>query len=327
MPHRPRLYAFVICLACCLLLIAPVLHAQDDAAPSPQAATPAPLPTRGARPAPVTTLSGEIVRLELLFNVLRQGQTQLIRVAGLDGTFPALAEITGRFLDRDLNFFAAADGYYALIAAGMEQPTARTNALTVSVLTPGDRSETLEANVEISLGEFIRQNVTLPPTTAYLIDPPTERTEIAQLLSVFAVITPERAWGSSGFALPVATALTSPFGAFRTFNETFNTRHTGWDFRVGLGAPVLASEAGRVVYAGLMPIRGAHVIIDHGLGVYTGYSHLSTWHVTRGQRVTRGQVVGTVGTSGRVSGAHFHWEVAVNGAFVDGAQFVRLWMP
>jgi murein DD-endopeptidase MepM/ murein hydrolase activator NlpD len=69
------------------------------------------------------------------------------------------------------------------------------------------------------------------------------------------------------------------------------------------------------------------VVIDHGYGVFTTYSHLSQTHVTRGQSITAGQVIGTVGSSGRTSGAHFHWEIAVNGDFVDAKQFLEMWKP
>ncbi|QYU68492.1 M23 family metallopeptidase [Leptolyngbya sp. 15MV] len=73
--------------------------------------------------------------------------------------------------------------------------------------------------------------------------------------------------------------------------------------------------------------RGNYVLIDHGYGIYSGYAHLGTMHVTRGQDVTRNQVLGTVGDTGRVSGPHFHWEMAVNGNWVDSVQFIQLWMP
>jgi murein DD-endopeptidase MepM/ murein hydrolase activator NlpD len=97
--------------------------------------------------------------------------------------------------------------------------------------------------------------------------------------------------------------------------------------RTTLGVPVMASAAGRVAYAGTLDIRGNHVVVDHGYGVFSGYSHLSTVHVTRGETIAKGQVIGTTGDTGRTSGPHFHWEIAVNGNWVDAVQFLEMWMP
>ena len=161
----------------------------------------------------------------------------------------------------------------------------------------------------------------------YLLDTETERNELARLESMLTTVTPERIWDETGFQMPILAALTSPFGAFRSFNSTLNTRHTGWDIRTTLGTPVMASAAGRVVYAGELEIRGNYVLIDHGYGVYSGYAHFTTTHVTRGQMVEKGQIIGTTGDTGRTSGPHFHWEMAVNGNWVNCVQFLEMWQP
>src|SRR5690606_37276119 len=118
--------------------------------------------------------------------------------------------------------------------------------------------------------------------------------------------TTEKMWDETGFQLPILSTLTSPFGAFRTFNDTVNTRHTGWDIQATMGTPIMASAGGKVVFSGMLPVRGSHVIIDHGYGVFSTYSHMSVVHVTRGQTVTKGQIIGEVGANGRASGPHFH---------------------
>lgn len=287
-----------------------------------------PQPTRQARIAPQESINGEKARLELYFQVLPQGTTGLARISLIDDSQGVtIANARARFLDGFIDFFPMDDGVYGLLSTNMEQQTRRDYPLDVYVTFNDGTRETLSTTVEVTLGAFIRQQVTLPPSTAYLIDAATERNELAQLESIFTTTTDERLWDDSGFAFPINAALTSPFGAFRTFNGSYNTRHTGWDFRIALGAPVMASAAGRVVFAGTLPIRGNHVIVDHGYGVYTTYSHFSVVYVTRGERVEKGQVIGLVGSTGRTSGPHFHWEVAVNGNFVDGAQFVTMWMP
>lgn len=334
--RQPPPLAALLCLLCLFFVLtcAPAA-AQDAPTAAPSAATetsPAvPIPTRATRIPPESTINGTHARLELYFRALNQGRTGLARVSIMENQSDLhIANARALFLDGFVDFFSGDtpdDGVYGLLTANMEQSTRRENPLDVYVTFSDGTRETLSTTVDVVLGEFIRQIVTLPPDTAYLLDAATERNELAQLSSVFSTVTLEKFWDSTGFAFPVSTALTSPFGAFRTFNEAYNTRHTGWDLQVTLGTPVMASAAGRVIFAGFMPIRGSHVVIDHGYGVFSGYSHLSTTHVTRGQGVTKGQVIGTVGSSGRVSGPHFHWEMAVNGSFVDGAQFVSMWMP
>jgi murein DD-endopeptidase MepM/ murein hydrolase activator NlpD len=122
--------------------------------------------------------------------------------------------------------------------------------------------------------------------------------------------------------------LTAQFGEFRTFNGTnVPARHTGWDLRAPVGTEVRTMGAGVVAYAGLLDIRGNHVVIDHGYGIYSGYSHLSQIHVTRGQTIYPNQIIGVSGNTGRSGGPHLHWEIAINGKWVDSADFLQMWLP
>lgn len=325
-----RLFA-LLSLVLLILAVAPLI-AQDQPPPAEPTAesgldavppgTPLPLPTRGARPASFLIAENDRAQLHFFFQALAQGETQLMRVIGRD-----IANVRALFVGDLIDFFAFEDDFYGLIAAGMEQTTGRNNPLAVYVTFNDGTRTTLETNVEIVQGGFIRQQVTLAPDKGYLLDTETERGELARLESLTARISSERLWDETGFQLPILAALTSPFGAFRTFNGALNTRHTGWDIRTTLGQPVMASAAGTVVFAGMLPIRGSYVLIDHGFGVFTGYAHFSTTHVTRGLDVAKGQIIGTAGDSGRTSGPHFHWELAVNGDWVDSVQFVELWMP
>ncbi|NJL57504.1 M23 family metallopeptidase [bacterium] len=89
----------------------------------------------------------------------------------------------------------------------------------------------------------------------------------------------------------------------------------------------MATASGVVAFAGLLDIRGNHVIIDHGLGLASGYSHLSQIHVTRGQSVRAGQIIGVSGNTGRSGGAHLHWEITIAGEWLDAAEFYALWLP
>ena len=308
-----------------VVLAAPLSLTAQDNPPAPSLPTLAPLPTRMPRPAPSSSMTVGASTLELFFQTLSQGDTGLLRVTSSSGK--TIANARARFLNVLSDFFPADDGFYGLISVGMEQQTRKTNELDVFVTYTDGTRETFNANVEITLGAFIRQDVTLGPDKAYLLDIQTERNELAQLESIFSGYTETKMWDSTGFQFPIPSTLTSPFGAFRTFNNTLNTRHTGWDFTAAMGTPVMASAAGTVVFSAPMQVRGNHVIVDHGYGVYSTYSHFSVVHVTRGETIAKGQIIGEVGDTGRTSGPHFHWEIAVNGNFVDGVQFLEMWMP
>lgn len=298
--------------------------AQDAATPEPVMPTPglAASPTPIPRPLPISTVTEERATVEFYFSSLAQGQTGLVHVFGT-----GMAGARARFLNNLIDFFPADDGYYGFISPSMEQ-NARSYDLDLFVWYDDGTRQTVNTSVAVDVGGFIKQDVTLPPEKSYLVDPEIERDELARLESIFSTVTLDQGWDASGFQLPIPGAeLTSPFGAFRTFNGTLATRHTGWDLRATLGQPVMASASGTVAYTGFMQIRGNIVVIDHGYGVFSTYCHFSQVHVTRGQSVTEGQVLGVVGNTGRTSGPHFHWEIAVNGSFVDADQFILMWKP
>lgn len=314
-----------------LLSVAPLI-AQDQPPPDPSgldaASTPAPLPTREPRPAPVVSVTSENTRLDRYFEVIPQGRTGLLRLAGTNAANSPIIEAHAELFGRRSAFYAAGDqGWFALVAASMEQATRDDYPLVVSVSYADGTQASLQMTIMVVLGSFIRQNVNLPADKGFLLDIETERNELARLESVYAGYTELRMWDETGFQLPISANLTSPFGAFRTFNGTLNTRHTGWDIRTTLGQPVRASAAGRVVFSGWLDIRGNNVIIDHGYGVFSSYSHFDEVNVRRGDTVTKGQILGLTGATGRTSGPHFHWEMAVNGVYVDSLQFITLWMP
>jgi murein DD-endopeptidase MepM/ murein hydrolase activator NlpD len=277
------------------------------------------------------TLEADGVIAELYFEGLRQGRAGLLRVTGA-----GVAEASGLFANRVVPFFADPDepgAHYALLAVSMEQ-TPRAYALEIyATLDATGAAEiespvvTLTTEVEVELGGFLGEAVDLPTEKAYLVSAEVERAEFARLSAVFEALPGAPAWDELGFQTPISAELTSRYGSVRTLNGTFPTRHTGWDLRAATGTPVRASAGGRVAFAGVLDIRGNHVIIDHGAGVFSGYSHLSQVFVTRGQQVVRDEIIGLSGNTGRSSGPHLHWEIAVNGEFIDSAEFADLWLP
>ena len=109
------------------------------------------------------------------------------------------------------------------------------------------------------------------------------------------------------FLRPRESAITSRFGSGRLFNGSVTSRHLGVDFRGAVGEPVHAANRGVVALVDQFFLAGGVVYIDHGGGVVTGYFHLSRTIVAAGDTVERGQRIGLVGASGRVTGPHLHW--------------------
>jgi len=239
----------------------------------------------------------------------------------------SVVSVRGTLADEPLHFLKATDGVWHAIGG-----------------VPVDAEGNLAANAVITLSsgkrETARARFTLPRIPPPVAKPLAVDSSFTKPLdaATIARINRENArareigrnahhrapmWTAT-FLRPRSSVITSEFGSGRVFNGRLTSRHLGVDFRGAVGEPIRAANRGVVALVDHFFLAGNVIYVDHGGGVVTSYFHLSKPLVATGDTVTRGQVIGLVGNTGRVTGPHLHWAARYGALTVNPLDLVSI---
>ena len=201
-------------------------------------------------------------------------------------------------------------------------PLARTPGAASIEIRAGNT--TLTQGFTIEGKAYATQRLKVAPKHVDLSPPDAARVEkeqphIRQTVATFSDAPP----ATLKFESPVKGPRSSSFGLRRVFNNQARNPHSGMDIAAPTGTPIFAPASGMVIDTGDYFFNGKSVFIDHGQGLVTLYCHLHKIDVKAGTVVKTGDKLGEVGATGRVTGPHLHWGVALNRAFVDPALFLE----
>jgi murein DD-endopeptidase MepM/ murein hydrolase activator NlpD len=279
---------------------------------------------------PVRTMANEGsactsgMELHLSAPAAAQGGLLLIEVKS---TKP-IAEVQGEWEGRSVPFWrdAASDSERkGLLGVDLEKVPGEYE-LKVTGQTAGGEKISCSTMVTITKGQYATEKLQVGKQ---FVEPNPEQIKRAdeerqKLREIFDRVTPERLWDGK-FRIPLdAVTSGTNFGKRRILNGVPGSPHGGTDLPAITGTPVHAAQRGKVMLAEELFFAGNAVVVDHGLGIYTFYGHLSEIDTKPGDVLEAGELLGKVGATGRVTGPHLHWGLTVEKARVNPLLIVKL---
>jgi len=252
-------------------------------------------------------------------------QGSIVRLGLRPKSGSAVLEVAGVVAGEPLHFEADSTGSYWTLA-GLPIDAAERYPVSLTVRS-ADRTDTVNVVLSVAPRNAPMERLTVAPKFGRPLDEAlaarVERErERSRRVSREAHRTP-RLWNGS-FVRPRDSRITGQFGRGRLYNGQVTGRHMGVDLAGDMGAPVYAANDGIVALVADFYLAGKAVYIDHGAGLVTAYFHLSSTDVWEGDLVSKGQQIGAVGASGRVTGPHLHWVARYGGVTVDAESLLKL---
>jgi len=245
----------------------------------------------------------------------KQGSTAeiIVKPAGNVGA------LGGMLVDQPLHFFALPDGHQVALQGIHAMLDPGIYPLRLDASLADGTTQSFEQMVLINSGNYAKESLPVAPE---LIDPAVTEPENQQVLSLVSPVTPTKFWeGTFGLPVGLPSCPKDWFGLRRSFNGSdYIYFHSGLDYGIcSQDHPfdIYAAATGAVIFSGPLTVRGNATLIDHGWGVYSAYFHQEASYVAAGEQVQKGQLIGKIGKTGRVTGPHLHWEIWVNGVQVN----------
>lgn len=228
-----------------------------------------------------------------------------------------------------LHFDADSGGSFRALV-GIPVDTKDSLRLTIAIVRTSGAADTVRQWLPVAPGEYRLEKLTVAPRYGGKPNAELAKRIVEEYRKAAAVSTQAHEtaplW-SEPFLLPRESRVTSGFGSGREFNGKVQSRHTGLDLAGAVGAPVRAANRGIVRLVGDFYYAGNAVYIDHGGGLVTAYFHLSRVSVAEGDTVARGEVIGEVGATGRVTGPHLHWVARYGSISLDPMSVLKALPP
>jgi murein DD-endopeptidase MepM/ murein hydrolase activator NlpD len=262
----------------------------------------------------VSTFALDVIHIDTPTRPSRQGDVVVLTAT----TSEPVEDMRAQAFGRDLaTFRLGPTTWQTLVGVDIDtEPGMYTVSFEATSASAGE--STAVTDVEVTTREFGRRVLTVDDAFVNPPEPVITRItrEALELGQLWTQSEPRRLW-TGGFVRPVPGRVNGAFGSRSIFNGEPRQPHGGADFLSPKGTPIHAPNSGRVLLARDLYFTGNTVVIDHGLGVFSLLAHLSVVGVREGDMVTRGEIIGQVGATGRVTGPHLHWAVRMNGARVD----------
>ena len=263
-------------------------------------------------------LAGLEVRLQP--GVARPGDAVLVEVTG------ATEAPSGQLGSAELIFLPLHGSFVALVGLSVEHKAGHLNLEVTGQGAEG--KERIEGALEVTKANFRRRQLTVSKRFTNPSKKERARSAADQRAFNESFDRDFEPWTFEGsFAWPRLDQVAAPFGDLRLFNGKKQSQHSGTDIDGNTFDPIVAANDGEVVMARDCFGSGNTVLIHHGGRLFTSYFHLSAFEVKVGDHVVRGQPLGKVGQTGRVTGPHLHFGVKLDGRWLDPESLLRLEFP